>query len=314
MKKGNAPPSSQTSPEAVRTQLDKILRSGPFAPSERMTRFLRFIVEETLAHRADQLSEYAIGVEAYDRGESFEPSADSIVRVDARRLRGKLREHYDTVGSNDALLIEVPKGTYSPVFVNRPKPPAPSEAASTDSAVAKEPATLSETLGRSVRFRWAAVLAAVAILVVGYLLVNSSGDRDAGARPPVPRGRILLAVLPIDNYTGDPEQDYLVGGLTEEVIAQLGRLDPERLGVIARTSTESYKTGAKPIELMGEELGVDYAVEGSFRRENEMVRVTMQLIDVRDQLTPGLRTTRNVSAASCSFRPRSPISYPVPWL
>ena len=102
MKKGNAPPSSQTSPEAVRTQLDKILRSGPFAPSERMTRFLRFIVEETLAHRADQLSEYAIGVEAYDRGESFEPSADSIVRVDARRLRGKLREYYDTVGSNDA--------------------------------------------------------------------------------------------------------------------------------------------------------------------------------------------------------------------
>ena len=80
-------PRPETSPEAVRTQLDKIVRSGPFAPSERMIRFLRFIVEETLAGRADKLSEYAIGVEVYDRGESFEPSADAIVRVDARRLR-----------------------------------------------------------------------------------------------------------------------------------------------------------------------------------------------------------------------------------
>ncbi len=286
MKKGNAPPSSQTSPEAVRTQLDKILQSGPFAPSERMTRFLRFIVEETLAQRADQLSEYAIGVEAYDRGESFEPSTDSIVRVDARRLRAKLREYYDTAGLNDPLLIEVPKGTYSPVFVNRPMPPAPSGEASIDPAVAAvstEPATHSETADRSARSRWAVVLAALAILVVGYMLANSSGDQDAGARPPVPPGRILLAVLPFDNYSGNPELDYLVGGLTEEVIAQLGRLNPNRLGVIARTSAESYKAAAKPIGLMGDELGVDYAVEGSFRRENEQVRITVQLIDVRDR-------------------------------
>ena len=282
MKKGNAPPSSQTSPEVVRSQLDKILGSGPFAPSERMTRFLRFIVEETLARRADQLSEYAIGVEVYDRGESFEPSADAIVRVDARRLRSKLREYYDTAGSNDPLLIEVPKGTYSPVFLNLPKPPPPSAAASID-PVSKEPGTHSEPLDRSTRSRWAAVIAAVAIAVVGYLLAKSSGDRDAGARPPAPAGRILLAVLPFDNYTGNPENDYFVGGLTEEVIAQLGRLNPERLGVIARTSTASYKAGEKPIGLMGEELGVDYAVEGSFRRENERVRITVQLIDVRDR-------------------------------
>ena len=243
---------------------------------------MRFIVEETLAHRADQLSEYAIGVEAYDRGESFEPSTDSIVRVDARRLRAKLREYYDTVGSNDPLLIEVPKGTYSPVFLNLPKPLPPSEAASIDPAVSNEPGTHSEPLDRSARGRWAAVFAVVAIAVVAYLLTHSSGDRT-GARPPVPPGRILLAVLPFDNYTGDPELDYFVVGLTEEVIAQLGRLNPERLGVIARTSTESYKAAAKPIGLMGEELGVDYAVEGSFRLENEQVRITVQLIDVRDR-------------------------------
>ena len=192
-----------------------------------MTRFLRFIVEETLAHRADQLSEYAIGVEAYDRGESFEPSTDSIVRVDARRLRAKLREYYDTAGLSDPLLIEVPKGTYSPVFVNRPIPPAPSQAVSTDPAVSTEPATSSETADRSARSRWAVVLAALAILVVGYLLANSSGDQDAGARPPVPPGRILLAVLPFDNYSGNPEFDYLVGGLTEESDRSVGPSKPK---------------------------------------------------------------------------------------
>ncbi len=207
MKKGNAPPSSQTSPEAVRTQLDKILRSGPFAPSERMTRFLRFVVEETLARRADKLSEYAIGVEVYDRGESFEPSTDSIVRVDARRLRSKLREYYDTAGSNDPLLIEVPKGTYSPVFLNLPRHPPPSATVSTDPGVSKESGTHSEPLDRSARSRWAAVFAALAIAVVAYLLANSSDEGDAGARPPAPPGRILLAVLPFDNYTGDPEND-----------------------------------------------------------------------------------------------------------
>ena len=283
MKRGNSPPPSQTSPEAGRTQLNKILRSGPFAPSERMTRFLRFIVEETLARRADKLSEYAIGVEVYDRGESFEPSADAIVRVDARRLRSKLREYYDTAGANDPLLIEVPKGTYSPAFLNLRRHPPPSATVSIDPGVSKEPATRGGPLDRFARSRWAAVFAAVAIGVSAYFLANSSDEANTGARPPAPPGRILLAVLPFDNYTGDPEQDYFVGGLTEEVIAQLGRLNPERLGVIARTSTESYKAAAKPIELMGEELGVDYAVEGSFRRENERVRITVQLIDVRDR-------------------------------
>ena len=236
-----------------------------------MIRFLRFIVEETLAGRADKLSEYAIGVEVYDRGESFEPSADAIVRVDARRLRSKLREYYDTVGSNDPLLIEVPKGTYSPVFRHLRRHPPPTATASIEPDVSRGPGADKERPDRSPRSRWVAVLAAAAIAVVAYLLTSSSDEQGSGARPPVPSGRILLAVLPFDNYTGDPDLDYFVGGLTEEVISQLGRLNPDRLGVIARTSTESYKAAAKPIGLMGEELGVDYAVEGSFRREADRV-------------------------------------------
>jgi hypothetical protein len=81
-------------PQAVRAQLENILASETFVRSRRMQRFLRFIVEETLAGRADQLGEYAVGIAVFDRGPDFEPGLDPIVRNDARRLRLKLLEYY----------------------------------------------------------------------------------------------------------------------------------------------------------------------------------------------------------------------------
>ena len=97
------------------------------------------------------------------------------------------------------------------------------------------------------------------------------------------RKRIMLAVLPIENWSRDPEQDYLSDGITEEMIVHLGRLNPERLGVIARQSAMAYKGTKKRADEIGRELGVDYLVGGSARRENDRVRVTAHLIDARDQ-------------------------------
>jgi TolB-like protein/DNA-binding winged helix-turn-helix (wHTH) protein len=96
-------------------------------------------------------------------------------------------------------------------------------------------------------------------------------------------GRTMLAVLPFENLTGDPSQDYFSDGLTEEMITQLGRLDPRQLGVIARTSAMSYKHSTKAVDQIGRELGVNYILEGSARREGGRLRVTAQLIQVRDQ-------------------------------
>src|SRR5215471_18985032 len=95
--------------------------------------------------------------------------------------------------------------------------------------------------------------------------------------------RTMLAVLPFENLTGDPNQDYFSDGLTEEMITQLGRLDPRQLGVIARTSAMSYKHSTKAVDQIGRELGVNYILEGSARREGERLRITAQLIQVRDQ-------------------------------
>lgn len=105
---------SQSGKRAVNEQLDRILESGLFAHSLRRQRFLEYIVTETLAGRGDRLKGYSVALEVFDRTQSFDPVADPIVRVEAARLREKLRDYYDGVGRNDPILIEIPKGTYTP--------------------------------------------------------------------------------------------------------------------------------------------------------------------------------------------------------
>src|SRR6266403_5551958 len=102
--------------------------------------------------------------------------------------------------------------------------------------------------------------------------------KDAG------RPRLMLVVLPFENLSGDAGQGYFSDGLTEEVITHLGKMSPNRLGVIARTSSMAYKHTDKMIDRIGEELGVDYVLEGSVRREPNRIRVTAQLIRVQDQI------------------------------
>jgi adenylate cyclase len=103
-------------PADVKNQLDKILASSLFIQSLRQCRFLQYVVEETLSGNTDRLKGYSIAVEVFDRDETFDPAIDSIVRVEAGRLRSKLREYYQTEGIDDAIRIELPKGKYSPVF------------------------------------------------------------------------------------------------------------------------------------------------------------------------------------------------------
>jgi TolB-like protein/DNA-binding winged helix-turn-helix (wHTH) protein/lipoprotein NlpI len=97
------------------------------------------------------------------------------------------------------------------------------------------------------------------------------------------KGRPMLAVLPFQNLTGDASQDYFSDGLTEEMLTRLGDLDPGHLGVIARTSIMRYKNTQPSLQIVARELGVDYVLEGSVRRDSDKVRITAQLIQTRDQ-------------------------------
>ena len=129
-------------------------------------------------------------------------------------------------------------------------------------------------------FAWRPAVAA-GLLAIVAMASYVAWRRHSSA--PAPTGRIMMAVLPFQNLTGDPEQEYLTDGLTEGTIARLGGLQPERLGVIARTSVMGYKHGDKRLDQIGRELDVQYVLEGSVRRDRNRLRITAQLIQVKDQ-------------------------------
>src|ERR1700676_4699362 len=112
--------------EAIREELSHMLESPIFAQSDRLARFLRFTVETTLAGQGETLKEYVIGTEVYDRKPPYHPSVDSIVRSEARRLRNKLRQYYESVGKDDPVFIYYRTGSYVPAFPPQPpKDPGP---------------------------------------------------------------------------------------------------------------------------------------------------------------------------------------------
>jgi TolB-like protein/DNA-binding winged helix-turn-helix (wHTH) protein/cytochrome c-type biogenesis protein CcmH/NrfG len=141
-------------------------------------------------------------------------------------------------------------------------------------------ATIQETVQRRMKPHWwkpAVALASVVILVgAGYMSWQH-------LRATVPPRKIMLAVLPFENLTGDPNKEYLADGLTEETISQLGRLNPEQLGVIARTSVMGYKHKDERLDQIGRDLSVQYVLENSLRESGDQMRLTAQLIQVKDQ-------------------------------
>jgi TolB-like protein/DNA-binding winged helix-turn-helix (wHTH) protein len=126
---------------------------------------------------------------------------------------------------------------------------------------------------------------AAAVLVSAVILVGAGyiSWRHFRATESTTSDKIRLAVLPFQNLTGDPNKDYLADGLTEEMISQLGRLNPERLGVIARTSVMGYKHNDVRLDQIGRDLSVQYVLENSLRESGNHMRLTAQLIQVKDQ-------------------------------
>lgn len=123
----------------------------------------------------------------------------------------------------------------------------------------------------------------IAALVAALALIVFFTFRNFGPRASAASGKTMLAVLPFQNISGDASQEYLSDGLTEELIAQLSRMQPERLGVIARSTAMQYRHTPKGIDQIARELGIRYAIEGSVRRDGDRIRITTQLIQVSDQ-------------------------------
>ena len=110
-------------PVEVHAQVKRILESRIFSNCRRLNRFISFAAQHALECTGEPLKEYVIGVEVFDRTSAYDPRIDPIVRVEARRLRSKLNSYYASIGREDPVLIEFPKGTYAPSFCIRTVPP-----------------------------------------------------------------------------------------------------------------------------------------------------------------------------------------------
>jgi len=159
--------------------------------------------------------------------------------------------------------------------------------AETTAPVAPLPAPrIAAPVALPVHRRGGAPLSVLGLVIAAAALILAGLWSQARPSTPVTRpvgGRVMLAVLPFENMSSDPEQEYFAEGLTEEMTTELARLGPGRMGVIARTSASAYKGTSKTVDQIGRELGVDYLLEGSVRRAGDRVKVTAQLIRVSDQ-------------------------------
>src|SRR3954451_8564816 len=106
-------------PEAIRAALQRIVSSPQLESSPSLCRFLRYVVEETLAGRGGQIKEYSLGAEVFARGDDFDPRIDPIVRVQARNLRARMAKYYEGPGAGEPVVIDLPNRTYVPVFTVR---------------------------------------------------------------------------------------------------------------------------------------------------------------------------------------------------
>ncbi len=246
---------SEAIAEPVRRQLEKILSSPGFVRNDRLSKFLRFVVEQHLHGKAAELKESLVGIEVFGRTPGYDARQDSVVRTEAAKLRDRLAQYYASEGVGDPVVIELPKGGYTPVCREaeiRPEIEGP------------PPARRTPQLGVAI----AAVSLAIAVAALVWWRVQP------GKTP------ISIAVLPLENLGHDPANDYFADGLTDELIRNLSII--EGLDVRSRTSSFVFKGKPRDVREAGTQLGADYILEGSVLRDAQQLRINAQLVRVRD--------------------------------
>ena len=159
--------------EAKLEQLERILQSRTLQGSENLKSFLRYVTLKSIEESTDHLKEYTIATEVFGRNDDFSPHTNSIVRVQASRLRHKLEEYYATEGKSDRILLELPKGHYSPVFTiieggsdSEPAPEPPQQAGNVQPQVATTTPAIESPASASKEVKWVTVFAAAAIILL----------------------------------------------------------------------------------------------------------------------------------------------------
>src|SRR4051812_21859543 len=285
------------SPQLVQDELQRVVVIRDFMPSERKRRFLKYVVQETLAGRADRIKAYTIAVNVFDRDPSFDPLADPVVRIEAGRLRRCLEHYYLAEGAADRIRITIPKGGYVPHFIvtqeaapsvlkalgDADQPNAgqlaeiiPAKAAA-DPALAvtgsSSPPSASSRLRLLKRRRWLVSILSLSLVLsivpLGATLLHQTRI-SADGRTTARHGPSLM-VLPFDS--GDPAQTIFAKGLTEEVIGGLIRF--KNVLVFDPDTRFRYGTAVPNVH-------IDYVPKGSISRVGSQIQITVALLQATD--------------------------------
>jgi len=243
----------------VRAELDRILATKGFSSAGRLSKLLRYVVDKTLTGQIDQLKEYAVGVEVFERDHNYDPRVDAIVRVEAGRLRSRLDEYYNGEGAASPIRISLPRGGYSAQFDRAPVAPALT-------AVPVAPAAAgSRTSGKAL----GAVLV-VAIAAMVFWLAARNREPAADLRP-------TAAVLPIEaNMIGGDNSNYSAQ-FTEALTSELARLGT--ISVASYTSAMQFEGRRRPISEVADALRSNYIVEASIDDEASEILVVVRVVD-----------------------------------
>lgn len=254
---------------AIREQVGRISCSSRFKDASRSRRFLEFIVEETLAGHAGELKENVVGVHVFDRASDYDPRLDSIVRVEAGRLRSKLSQYYQSEGAADPVIITLPKGRYAPEFSvlthSRPSAvsPRPASDASSDSSVLP---TRSHSRRRAA---FAASAVGLALCTIFALAITAPWRQTTPA--------LRIAVLPFTPSSAGEAAERFAVQLTEKVTAAFVKRD--RFSVVPSTTARQFAAHRPGVKEIAAALQADIIMEARMTLQEDDVKIEVRLSD-----------------------------------
>jgi TolB-like protein len=253
---GSTPPELVPDAAAIRQHVEGIVASPAFGGSGRRGRLLRYLVEKALS--GEPVKEYSIGVDVFEKRRDYDPRLDPAVRVEIGRLRTKLNEYYSSAGTDAPIRIEIPRGSYSPVFETVPQTMPCAEPA--PQPPPQGPKNRKKLL--LVALGGVAVVVAIAAVALPQLLSRQPGIRS-------------VVVLPFENLTGDSHNNYVTNGVTEQLTDALAQVS--NLRVVARTSASQFEGKGADIRTIGRKVDADGVIEGSLRVVEGKQKLTVQL-------------------------------------
>jgi adenylate cyclase len=264
----------QPSAVEVRAELERILASRCFEQAARSSKFLRFVVEQTLGGQGDRLKGYTIAIEVFGRSQDFDAQSDPLVRVEAGRLRRRLTEYYADEGRNDSVRIELPRGSYNVTSSYHPPAAEVLLGPMPESAPVDNEAARNRRRWRRIR---SVLIAAVLLGGLAVILLQQLELSRLATGPPVAArtsvrlpGKPPIVVLPFDNLAGEPAVGALAATIREELLLLLD--DPELFVVATQTGADAAGTVAA-----GEADA--YVLSGSARATGAAIRVTARLVE-----------------------------------